>query len=363
MPYTTPTHFVYDSGEFEKVMDKTLKLADWQGFETRRQEAMKRGGYRGIGLVYYIDDTGNFNERMDLRFDPDGGLTIVAGTCSMGMGHETTYAQMISDWLGIDFKRIRLVQGDTAQVPFGRGSFASRSMTVAGSALRVAADRMIVKGKQIAAHLLEASDQDIEFIQGEFSIAGTDQRISLLDVAKASFSPKGLPAELGLGLEASGNFGVTQPSFPNGCHICELEIDPDDGIPIIVNYVVVDDVGRIINPLIVEGQIHGGVVQGIGEALFEEMCYSELDGQLLTGSYMDYCMPRADNFPLLKLDFHEVLCKTNPIGVKGAGEGGTVGATPAVINAIVDALSPLGIKDISLPATPAKIWAALQQIS
>jgi len=361
MPYPTQTHFIYDSGEFEPVLEKTIQLADWNGFEGRRSSALKSGKYRGIGLAYYIDDTGNFNERMDLRFDPSGGLTIVAGTCAMGMGHETTYAQMVSEWLSVEFSGIRFVQGDTAQVPFGRGTYASRSMTVGGSALRVASDRLIDKGKLFAAHLLEADAADIEFQDGEFLIAGTDRKLPLTEVAIASFRPMGIPGDLGLGLEASGNFGVTQASFPNGCHICELEIEPDDGSLVIVNYVVVDDVGRVINPMLVEGQIHGGIAQGVGEALFEGMGYDPATGQLLTGSFMDYCMPRADDFSSFKLDFHEVLCKTNPIGVKGAGEGGTVGATPAVINAILDALSPLEVADISMPATPCKIWQAIQQ--
>ena len=359
MPYSTQGHFTYDSGEFATTMEKTLALADIDGFEARRETSEKSGKRRGLGISYYIEDSGNFNERMVLRFDPSGSLTIHAGTFSHGQGHQTVYAQMVSDWLGIDFDQIRLEQGDTAQIGFGRGTYASRSMTVGGSALRKAADDVIETGRKFAAHILEAAVGDIEFKDGVFAVAGTDKSIPLVQVARASFRPMGNPIELGIGLEGIGAFAANSPSFPNGCHICEVEIDPETGIVKLDRYAVVDDIGLVLNPLLAEGQIHGGIVQGIGQALHEHVIHDD-DGQLLTGSYMDYNMPKADDVPFFASKMHEVLCKTNPIGVKGCGEGGTVGATPAVMNAILDALAPLGVDDLAMPATPNTVWKAIQ---
>lgn len=358
MPYTTQGHFTYDSGEFATTMEKTLALADFDGFKARRETSRTSGKRRGLGISYYIEDSGNFNERMVLRFDPSGSLTIHAGTFSHGQGHQTVYAQMVSDWLGIEFEQIRLEQGDTAQIGFGRGTYASRSMTVGGSALRKAADDVIETGRKFAAHILEAAADDIEFKAGVFVVAGTDKTIPLVQVARASFRPMGNPIELGIGLEGTGAFAANSPSFPNGCHICEVEIDPETGIVKLDRYAVVDDIGLVLNPLLAEGQIHGGIAQGIGQALCEDIIHDD-NGQLLTGSYMDYNMPKADNVPFFDGEFHEVLCKTNPIGVKGCGEGGTVGATPTVINAILDALAPLGVTDIAMPATPNRVWKAI----
>jgi len=359
LPYTTQGHFTYDSGEFETTMDRTIALADVAGFEDRKAASEKAGKKRGLGLTYYIEDSGNFNERMVLKFDPSGSVTIHSGTFSHGQGHQTVYAQMVSDWLGVDFEKIRLEQGDTAQIAFGRGTYASRSMTVGGSALRKAADDVIEKGKQLAAHLMEAAADDIEFEDGTFTVAGTDRAMGLTDVARASFRPQGIPIELGIGLEGIGAFGVESPSFPNGCHICEVEVDPETGVTEIDRYTVIDDIGVVLNPLLADGQIHGGIVQGIGQALCEELIYDE-DGQLVTGSYMDYNMPKADDVPSFSSEFHEVPCRTNPIGVKGCGEGGTVGATPTVINAIIDALAPLGVDDLKMPASPHNVWKAIQ---
>ena len=359
LPYTTQGHFTYDSGEFETAMDKTLALADVDGFNERRAKTEESGKRRGLGISYYIDDCGNFNERMELRFDPSGSLTIYSGTFSHGQGHQTVYAQMVSDWLGIDFDQIRFEQGDTAQIAYGRGTVASRSMTVGGSALRKAADDIIENGRKFAAHMLEAAIDDIEFKDGTFTVAGTDKSIPLIQVARASYRPMGNPIELGIGLEGTGAFAANSPSFPNGCHVCEVEIDPETGIVKLDRYSVVDDIGRVLNPLLAEGQIHGGIVQGIGQALCEHVVHDE-DGQLLTGSYMDYNMPKADDVPYFATEMHEVLCKTNPIGVKGCGEGGTVGATPAVMGAILDALAPLGVEDVPMPATPNAVWQAIR---
>jgi carbon-monoxide dehydrogenase large subunit len=359
MPHHTATHFVYDSGEFDNATDKCLQLADADGFEARRAASEKAGLRRGMGVSYYIDDCGIFNERMDLRFDASGSLTIEAGTFSHGQGHQTTYAQMISDWLGVPFETIRFEQGDTARIGIGRGTYASRSMTIGGSALRRAADDLLERGKKLAAHMLEAATDDIEFADGIYKVAGTDKAIPLIEVAKFSYHPMAVPIEFGVGLEGSGAFDGHHPSFPNGCHICEVEIDPDTGQVRIDRYAVVDDIGVVLNPLLAEGQIHGGIVQGIGQALLEDIYHDE-DGQLLTGSYMDYATPRADDISSIVTEWHSVLCQSNPIGVKGVGEGGTVGATPTVINAILDALAPLGVTDMGLPATPQRVWRAIR---
>lgn len=360
MPYETPTHLKYDSGEFDKITRKCLELADWTGYAARHQASGKKGRLRGRAFTYYIEDTGVFNDRMELRFDPGGTVTIVAGTFSHGQGHATTYAQMVSEWLGIPFEAISFVQGDTRQVPFGRGTYASRSATVGGSALKFAADAIVEKARLFAAHLMEAAPADLEFKAGRFTIKGTDRSMALTDVAKAFYRPMGLPPQFGLGLDASGTFAAEPPSFPNGAHACELEVDPETGEVFVLRYTVVDDVGRVINPLIVEGQIQGALAQGIGQALLEKVVYDRESGQLLSGSFSDYCMPRADDFPEFTLGFEDVPCKTNPIGVKGAGEAGCVGAPPTVINALLDALRPLGVKHIDMPATPLRVWEAIR---
>jgi carbon-monoxide dehydrogenase large subunit len=313
---------------------------------------------RGRALIYYIEDTGVFNDRMELRFDPSGACTIVAGTFSHGQAHATTFAQLVSDWLGIPFDSIGYVQGDTNQVSFGRGTYASRSATVGGSALRVAADAVIDKGKRFAAFLLETSPDDIVFSDGRFQVAGTDRGVPLTEVAKAAHRPAHLPRELGVGLDASGGFSAEPPSFPNGCHVCEVEIDPDTGTVHIDRYAAIDDVGRVINPMIVHGQVHGGLAQGIGQALLEHARFDD-GGQLVTASLVDYAVPRASDLPTFTVDCHEVPCRTNPVGVKGTGEAGTVGAPPAVINAILDALRPLGVTHVDMPATPERVWRAI----
>jgi carbon-monoxide dehydrogenase large subunit len=360
MPYATPTGFVYDSGEFARLTDKCLDLADWRGYAARKAATEKKGRLRGRGMIYYIEDCGVFNDRMELRFDPSGMVTIVAGTFSHGQGHATTYAQMVAEWLGVPFENIRFVQGDTDQVPFGRGTYASRSVMLGGNALKMAADAVIEKARPMAAQLLEASAGDLSFADGRFQIAGTDRSIALVDVAKAFYRPVGLPKEFGIGLEASGAWATEPSNFPNGCHVCEVEVDPETGVVTIDRYAVVDDVGRIVNPLICEGQIQGALAQGIGQALLEAVAYDAGSGQLLSGSFTDYTMPRADDLPAFDLDFIEVPCKTNPIGVKGVGEAGSVGAPPTVMNAILDALRPLGVEHLDMPATPRRVWEAIR---
>ncbi|MGB8039005.1 MAG: molybdopterin cofactor-binding domain-containing protein, partial [Pseudolabrys sp.] len=300
-----------------------------------------------------------FNERMEIRFDPGGAVTIIAGTHSHGQGHATTFAQLVSDWLGIDFNSIRFVQGDTDKVPFGRGSYGSRSAMLGGNALKVAADRIVEKAKPMAAHLLEAAVDDIEFRDGRFNILGTDRSISLPDVAKAFYRPAFLPKQFEVGLEASGTWASEPPTYPNGCHICEIEIDPETGAITLDRYVAVDDVGLVLNPLLAEGQIHGGLAQGIGQALMEAIVYDN-DGQLVSGSFQDYSMPRAHHFPQFTAEFLPTLAASNPLGIKGAGEAGATGAPPAIMHAILDALRPAGVEHIDMPATPLRVWESLK---
>jgi carbon-monoxide dehydrogenase large subunit len=361
IPYNTPTFWTYDSGEFNRLLDKCVEASDWGGYAARRKDSEKRGKLRGRGVSYYIEFGGIFNDRMDLKFDPGGSLTIFAGTHSHGQGHATVFAQIVHELLGVPFDQIRFVQGDTAQVAMGRGTYGARSAVVGGSALKLAADAIIDKGKPLASAMMEADVADIEFKEGSYRVAGTDKSISIVDVAKASYAPMGpLTKQFGVGLEASGSFSPEPPSHPNGAHTCEVEVDPETGEVTVERYHVVDDLGRVLNPLIVRGQIHGGVVQGIGQALVEQQVYDRGSGQLLTGSFMDYCMPRADLMPEIHSALEEVPCKTNPLGVKGIGESGTIGAPPTVINAIIDALKPLGVQDIDMPATPSRVWEAMQ---
>ena len=359
MPYKVGTGITYDSGDFTHVMDECLKLADWDGFKKRAGESKKHGKLRGRGIGYFLEEAAVFNDRMVLRFDPSGMLTILAGTHSHGQGHATVYAQMVHEWLGVPFENIRFVQGDTDAVPIGRGSYGSRSMHVGGNALKRAADAVIEKAKPMAAMMLEAAAGDIEFKDGAFRIVGTDRALPLTDVAKSFYRPAHLPPQFDVGLEASGTFAAEPPNYPNGCHICEVEIDPETGAVTLDRYAAVDDVGKIMNKLLCEGQIHGGVAQGVGQALMERIVFDE-SGQLVTGSFQDYAMPRAEDFPDLQSELTEVPARTNPLGVKGAGDAGATGAPPAVIGAILDALKPLGIEHIDMPATPSRVWAAIQ---
>ena len=362
LPYKTAMGLNYDVGDFAGNQEKVLALADWAGFGERREDSRRRGKLRGIGIANPIEKAaGPGQEFAEIRFHPSGNATLLMGSKNQGQGHETTFKQVLNEKLGLDPSVVQYIDGDTDRVAFGIGTNGSRSTVIGGSALWMAADKVIAKGKRIAAHLLEAAEADIEFAaeDGNFAVAGTDRRINLTDVAKASFQAARLPRELEGGLYETGTFSPDDNTYPNGCHVCEVEIDPDTGALEIVRYVVIDDVGTVVNPLGLKGQIHGGVAQGLGQALMEQVVYDPESGQNLTGSFMDYAMPRADVMPYMEIHSHPVPTKRNPLGAKGAGEAGTVGALPAIVNAVIDALSPLGVKSLEMPATPARIWQAI----
>lgn len=363
LPYHTPTRHVYDSGEFERMMDRCLEIADWKGFEARRKLSASGGVLRGRSVTPYIELGGVFNDRMELRFDPGGQVTIIAGTHSHGQGHETAFAQLVSQWLGVPFEAIRYIQGDTAQVAFGRGTFAARSSMVGGAALRAAADLIIAKAKDMAGALMEAAPGDIDFREGHFTVVGTDRSMSITEVAQAFFASAGPVEKFGLGLEAAATYGgapAGAPNYPNGCQVCEVEVDPHTGSIHIDRFAAVDDLGLIINPMICEGQIHGGIAQGLGQALCEATVYEPETGQLISGSFLDYAMPTAEQIPEVISELIEVPARTNPLGIKGIGESGTIGAPPTVVNAVLDALRPLGVEHIDMPMTPARVWNAIQ---
>ncbi len=350
MPYHTQTHYVYNSGEFAKAMYKCLEVADWAGYAARKAQSEAAGRLRGRGLAYFIEEAGIFNERMDLRFDPEGNVAIIAGTHSHGQGHETAFAQLVHEWLGIPFESVHFVQGDTDKVAIGRGTYASRSVMVGGCALKAAADDVIAKGRKMAAFLMEGKAEEVEFSDGVYRVQGTNKSMPMQEVAKAFFRPMGIPMVLGVGLEGNGSYASEPGNFPNGCHACEVEIDPDTGTVSVVRYTCIDDLGRVINPMIVEGQIQGALAQGLGQALMEHVVYDKGSGQLVSGSFMDYAMPRAADCPPTTIAFHNVPATTNPLGVKGIGEAGCTGSPPAIMNAILDALRPLGVKALDMPA-------------
>ncbi|NDA46019.1 MAG: xanthine dehydrogenase family protein molybdopterin-binding subunit [Alphaproteobacteria bacterium] len=364
MPYRTQMNFVYDSGDFIGTMDKTLELADWNGFAARRKESEKRGKLRGIGLASFVEQAGGRpTEEMRVKIDANGRATVFAGTFSHGQGHETVYAQMVNDYLGIDFDEIDFVQGDTDTTPPGGvGTFGSRSSMMGGVAIRRSCGQIIVKGKKIAAHLLQADPDTVIYENGLFRVGVSS--ITIQEVARAASDPAKLPEGLKPGLDESNLF-EREPdmnNFPNGCHICEVEVDPDLGTIQIVKYTALDDCGVVLNPLIVHGQVYGGVAQGIGQALTEDAVYDEESGQLLTGSFMDYGMPRAHHLSMIEAHFtDDQPCKTNDLGVKGAGEAGACGAPPAFVSAVCDALSPYGIQHIDMPLTPERVWSAIAQ--
>ncbi len=358
MPHKIHSGVAYDSGDFRRVLDECLKLADWDGFAQRAKESKKHGMLRGRGIGYFVEEAAIFNDRMVIRFDPSGTLMILAGTHSHGQGHQTVYAQMVHEWLGVPFDSIRFIQGDTNEVAVGRGTYGSRSMHVGGNALKKAADAIIEKAKPMAAMMMEAAVGDIEFKDGNFHIVGTDRALPLTAVAQSLHRPMFLPPQFEVGLEASGTFAAEPSNYPNGCHLCEVEIDPETGVVTLARYASVGDVGKIVNKLLCEGQIHGGVAQGVGQALMESIVF-DADGQLVTGSFQDYAMPRAEDFPDMVSELIEVPATTNPLGIKGAGEAGATGAPPAIISAILDALRPLGIDHIDMPATPQRVWAAI----
>jgi aerobic carbon-monoxide dehydrogenase large subunit len=359
MPFRTGLTFTYDSGEFAKNMDLALKLADAAGFEARRAEARKRGRLRGIGLSNTIERAAAPSfEGAEIRFDRSGAVTLLSGTINQGQGHETTFKQIVCDRLGLDPRGAQYLQGDTDQVFFGEGTGGSRSATIGGSAFLMASEKILVKARAIAAHLLKVPLDDLNSADGIFSSPKTNQTVTISEVAKAAALPAKLPKGMEPGLTATAVFNIEIDNFPNGCHVCELEIDPDTGTIEIMRYSVVDDVGTVINPLLVHGQIVGGVAQGIGQILLEDIRF-DAEGQPITGSFMDYAMPRADDLSPVAMQSNPVPTRTNPLGVKGCGEAGCVGALPAVANAIVDALSVHGVRHIEMPATPERVWRAI----
>jgi aerobic carbon-monoxide dehydrogenase large subunit len=363
MPFTTTAGEIYDSGEFARVMDAALQGADWPGFARRRRESEARGMRRGIGMAYYIESTmGDPQEMAAIQFETDGTVSVVVGTQSNGQGHETAYAQLLHERLGVPFEQIRIVQGDTARLKLGGGTGGSRSLTAEGMAIRDCADNVIERGRHYAAQELETAVADIEYNRGtgEFAVIGTDRRIDILDLASKARATTNPPEGFEGGLDAEATAQIDAYTFPNGCHVAEVEIDPDTGVVRIVNYTAVDDFGVVLNPMLVAGQVHGGVVQGIGQALYEHAVYDG-NGQLLSGSFMDYCMPRADGVPAMAVSTIEVPCKNNPMGVKGCGEAGSVASPAAVINAIIDALADLGVTTVDMPATPQSLWRLIQE--
>jgi len=359
MPHKTPVGKLYDSGDFSIVLDAALAKVDWAGFESRRAEAASRGKRRGIGLAYYLEATGGApTERAEIRFAEDGYVDVYVGTQSTGQGHETAYVQLTVNQLGVDGDRVRIHQGDTDTIPTGGGTGGARSLYSEGQAILATAATVIEKGREAASDVLEAARADIVFEDGKFSIVGTDRGIDIvaLAVGQRARAAKG---EDVVTLDAAEIAEIKSHTFPNGCHIAEVEVDPDTGEIAVKRYVVMDDVGKAVNPMIVRGQVHGGVAQGLGQALLERTHYDAESGQLLAGSFMDYALPRADDFPDIEVDFVEVPCLSNPLGVKGAGEAGAVGSPPALINAVVDALAPMGVTHVDMPATSESVWQAL----
>jgi carbon-monoxide dehydrogenase large subunit len=373
-PYQTPVGFTYDSGDYQATLNAAIAAADVAGFEERRRKSLAHGKLRGLGYSTYVEACGaapsaiagalgaraGLYEVANIRVNPTGSVSVFTGAHSHGQGHETTFAQLVAEHLGVPFDQVEIVHGDTARIPFGMGTYGSRSLPVGGIAMIKAMDKVIAKGKKIAAHLLEASVNDIEFKDGRFSVAGTDKSKAIGEIALAAYVPHNYPlAELEPGLDETAFYDPPNFTFPGGCHICEVEIEAETGAPKVVSFTAVDDVGRVINPMIVEGQVQGGVAQGIGQALLENTVYDS-NGQLMTGSYMDYAMPRAWDVPNIHVGTETTLCTHNPLGVKGCGEVGAIGAPPAVINAVVDALRDYGVRHIDMPATAEKIWSIIQ---
>jgi carbon-monoxide dehydrogenase large subunit len=362
LPYKTALVFNYDSGEFEKNMDMALAMGDYAGFEKRRAEAGKRGKLRGIGVSNSIEKAaGPGIEGAELRFDRAGTATILAGSISNGQGHETVFKQIVCDRLGMKPEDIGYVSGDTDKVAFGHGTGGSRSAAHGGGAVNLATTKIVEKARKIAAHMMEAAVADVDFNEGVFTVAGTDRRLTIKEVAKAAVDPKNIPPGEEPGLIAYAVHTIEQPTYPNGCHVCEVEIDEETGTAEIVNYNVVDDVGLVMNPLLLKGQIHGGVVQGVGQILLEDVRFDPHSGQLITASFMDYAMPRASDVSFMEVRSNEVITKANSLGIKGAGEAGNVGSLSAVANAVVNALSPLGIRDLPMPATSERLWRAIKE--
>jgi carbon-monoxide dehydrogenase large subunit len=366
MPFKTGLVFTYDCGDFARGMDMALSLADHAGFEKRRAEARTRGRLRGFGIANAIEVAGgpytSVNpDTAQICVNPDASVTVSTGSTSMGQGNETAFAQIVSERLGVPVERIQVLWGDTDALGAGRGNGGSGALTVGGSAVLRATEKIVERGRRIAARTLEAAPEDIVFRDGRFTVTGTDRGLAFAEVARTAYVPRQLPPGMEPGFSETAAFTPPAVTFPNGCQICEVEIDEDTGALRIVRHTVVDDVGRMVNPLLVKGQIHGGVVQGLGQALFEDLVYDAETAQLLAGSFMDYAMPRADDVPFFEVDSHEVPTAVNPLGAKGVGEAGTVGALPALVNAVNDALAPLGVRHLDMPMTPARIWRAIRE--
>ena len=358
MPYPTGTGIELDSGEFAANMDDALALADRTGFEARRAEARTRGMLRGFGFALFQEPDGYLDNRVTLVFRPSGELTVTLTGQTGGHGHETTFAQVASDRLGVPFDSVQVLQGDSDVVGPGSGSGGSRTATVASMGVTLAAEAIVERGRRIAAELMEASAEDVAFAGGRFTIAGTDRGVSLREVVAASFKPESFPGSNEIGLQATSHYRAKQYNYPCGCHVCEVEIDPETGTLALVRYTAVNDHGVVINPMLLEGQVHGGIAQGLGQALMERTVYDPETGQLVSGSFMDYAIPRADDVPMIDFKPNCVPARTNPLGVKGVGESGCTAACPAVMNAIVDALAPLGVGHVDMPATPERLWTA-----
>jgi carbon-monoxide dehydrogenase large subunit len=371
-PYQTPVALQYDTGNYDATLDAAVKLADVSGFQKRKEESLKKGKLRGLGYAAYIEACGiapsavagalgaraGLFEAGEVRVHPTGSVTVFTGSHSHGQGHETTFAQVVADRLGMPIENVDIVHGDTSKVLFGMGTYGSRSLAVGGTAIVKALDKVIAKGKKIAAHLMEAAESDVEWDRGTYKVAGTDKKKTFGEVAFAAYVPHNYPHDkLEPGLNENAFYDPANFTFPAGTYVCEVEVDRDTGVVKIERFTAVDDFGKIINPMIVEGQVHGGLAQGIGQALIENSIY-DASGQLLTGSFMDYCIPRADDLPFFKVDTRETPCTHNPLGVKGCGEAGAIGSPAALINAITDAL---GVKDLPMPATAQTVWRTMQK--
>ncbi len=375
-PYQTPVALQYDTGDFHACLKQANELADVAGLEQRKAQSKAKGLLRGLGYSSYIEACGlapsnvagalgaraGLFECGEVRVHPTGSVTVFTGSHSHGQGHETTFAQVVAARLGLSPDQVEIVHGDTGRVPFGMGTYGSRSISVGGAAIMRALDKIEAKAKKIAAHLMEASDADIDFAGGEFKVKGTDKMVTFGQVALTAYVPHNYPLDkLEPGLNETAFYDPTNFTFPAGTYICEVEVDPATGLVRVDRFTAVDDFGTIINPMIVEGQVHGGLVQGIGQALMEHCVYDRETGQLVTGSFMDYAMPRADDFPNFSIGHVCTPCTTNPLGTKGCGEAGAIGSPPAVMNAVLDALAPLGVKDLDMPASPNRVWTAIQQ--